>query len=199
VWSQHAQALAVLADLLSPSEARVAMEIALDPRNLLRPGELVGSDAAASEGRFLAPASLYFRFYLAEALATLRMGDRLWPLLEPFRAAIRRGSTTWPESLEPSRSECHAWSSWPLYFFARHLLGITPPGADDRTGTAGKGDDRIRVRPLACPPLNFARGRFHSPRGPVDVQVQWPSNGTGGFLGPEVQAAGAGVEVSRVP
>lgn len=199
VWSQHAQALAVLADLLSPTEARAAMETALDPRNTLRPGEPVGDERAAKEGRFLAPASLYFRFYLAEALAALRMGDHLWPLLEPFRAAIRRGSTTWPESLEPARSECHAWSSWPLYFFARHLLGITPPGADDRTGTAGKGDGRIRVRPLACPPLTFARGRFHSPRGSVDVKVHWSSNGTGGFHPPEIQAAGAGVDISRVP
>jgi hypothetical protein len=197
VWSQHAQALAVLADVLSPTEARQALETALDPRKVLRASEAVGDRAAGEEGRFLAPASFYFRFYLAEALAKLRMGDRLWPLLEPFRAALKRGSTTWPEALEPSRSECHAWSAWPLYFFARHLLGITPPGADDRTGSAGAVDAKIRVRPLACPPLRSARGRFVGPRGPVDVQVHWPSDGVGGLATPEVQASGAGVEVSR--
>jgi hypothetical protein len=191
VWSQHAQALGVLTGVLSVVEGREAMAIAMDPHKLLRPGEPADDTpqtrAAAREGRFLAPASLYFRFYLAEALATLGMGDSLWPLLLPFREALARGSTTWPESVElpppapPVRSECHAWGSWPLYFFARHLLGIAPPSAED---------GRIRIHPLHCPPISHAKGRFMTYRGPVDVDVRW-EEGT-----PTIHAAGAGVEVA---
>jgi hypothetical protein len=177
--------------VLSVVEGREAMAIAMDPHKLLRPGEPADDTpqtrAAAREGRFLAPASLYFRFYLAEALATLGMGDSLWPLLLPFREALARGSTTWPESVElpppapPVRSECHAWGSWPLYFFARHLLGIAPPSAED---------GRIRIHPLHCPPISHAKGRFMTYRGPVDVDVRW-EEGT-----PTIHAAGAGVEVA---
>jgi hypothetical protein len=184
VWSQHAQALAVLADLLSPTEAREAMRISLDPKNAIRPDEkandVEGMKAGKYEGRYIAPASLYFLFYVAEALARLRMGEHIWPILAPFRAALERGSTTWPESYEPSRSECHAWSAWPLYFFARHLLGIAPPSLED---------NKVRVQPLHCPPLTTAKGHFQTHRGPVNVQVAWDDGQR------QVSATGLGVEV----
>jgi hypothetical protein len=186
VWSQHAQALAVLADVLSPAEARTAMAISLEPKNVHLASEDVSNVEAAKagkyEGRYIAPASLYFLFYVAEALAKLRMGELIWPILEPFRAALGRGSTTWPEALEPSRSECHAWSAWPLYFFARHVLGISPPSLED---------NKVRVRPLRCPPLAQASGHFLTHRGPVSVDVKWDGEKR------QVEAKGAGVEVTE--
>jgi hypothetical protein len=144
------------------------MTTALDTKNVFLPDETVndaeGIKAGKYAARFIAPASFYFLFYVAEALAKLRMGEHFWPLLAPFRDAIARGSTTWPEKFEPSRSECHAWSSWPLYFFARHLLGIAPPSLEDQ---------RTRVQPLHCPPLASAHGHFQTSRGPVTVNVSW--------------------------
>jgi hypothetical protein len=182
VWSQHAQALAVLTGVLTAGEARRALTTAVAPANVLRADEAVGTVAGAeSQGRYIAPASLYFRFYVAEALAAVGLGGAVWDLLEPFREALARGSTTWPESLGGARSECHAWSAWPLYFFARHVLGIAPPAAEDGA---------VRVSPLLVPPVDRARGRFMTHRGPVDVAVQW----SGGR--PTVTAAGAGVVVT---
>lgn len=185
VWSQHAQALAVLADLLSPTEAKDALTIALDPKNILRPDESTADTDSAKAGkfenRFIAPASFYFRFYLAEAIAKLRMGEQFWPLVAPFRDAIARGSTTWPESFEPCRSECHAWSAWPLYFFARHTLGIAPPSPED---------SRIRIQPLPAfirasprllskaPHLNIPFGGERD-RSSLTVAVPWGGNRAG--------------------
>ncbi|MGN6367533.1 MAG: alpha-L-rhamnosidase-related protein [Phycisphaerae bacterium] len=187
IYSQHAQALAILADLLSPSDARRALTTALDPANVLWPNETVPwggggekESPQSHESRFIAPASLYFLFYVAEALAKLRMGDLLWPLLAPFRTALSRGSTTWPESFEPARSECHAWSAWPLYFLARHALGIAPPSLED---------NRLRLRPLHCPPLNHLKGHFQTHQGPLHVNVNW-QNGKR-----QIQATGPSHEI----
>jgi len=184
VWSQHAQALAVLADVLVGDKARKAMETALEPQWLFAGGDR-WKEAAPVEGdaRFINPASFYFRFYVAEALAKLRMGQLFWPLMEPFREALARGSTVWPESFEPSRSECHAWSSWPLYFLARHTLGIAPPSADDQV---------VRISPLHCAPLDVVDGRFQTYRGAVDVAVDWRSKRL-------VKASGAGVRIMEEP
>ena len=184
IYSQHAQALGVLAEVFSPSDARRAMAMALDPQHVLWPNETVAwgekESPASQESRFIAPASLYFLFYVGEAIAKLRMGECVWPLLAPFRTALARGSTTWPEAFEPARSECHAWSAWPLYFLARHALGIGPPSLED---------NRLRVRPLRCPPFHHLTGHFQTHKGAVHVDVQW-KNGKR-----EIKATGPALEI----
>jgi alpha-L-rhamnosidase len=151
--SQHAQALAVLAGVLKSDQGRHAMKTAL-----------LGS----LNDQKIDLASFYFRFYIAEALAKLKMGDHLWDVLAPFREAIGNGSTTWPESLGPTaRSECHAWGSWPLYFFLRHILGVSPPRSTDGI---------IVIDPLHVPPLGNVRGTALTYRGPVHVSVDWLDN-----------------------
>ncbi len=184
IYSQHAQALGVLGEVFSPSDARRAMGAALDPQNVLWPNETVAwgekESPASHETRFIAPASLYFLFYVSEAVAKLRMGEYVWPMLAPFRTALARGSTTWPEAFEPARSECHAWSAWPLYFLARHALGIAPPSLED---------NRLRVRPLHCPPLSHLAGRFQTHQGAVQVDVEW-KNGKR-----EIKATGPALDV----
>lgn len=129
-------------------------------------------------------ASFYFRFYMAEALAKAGMGKQSWALLAPFFEALNRGSTTWPEAFEPCRSECHAWTSWPLYFFHRHVLGVNPPDS---------ADGGITVAPLHCPPLDRIQGTTATHRGPVNVRINWQG------ATPEVQATGQGVRVRKHP
>ena len=181
-FSQHAQALAVLADVLKATEARKALTWAMAHAAALENApSAAGEAAAARPPQFrLAPASLYFRFYLAEALAKMGMGEHFWDLLAPFRDALVRGSTTWPEAFEPARSECHAWSSWPLYFLHRHVLGVHPPDP---------ADGRIEVAPLQCAPLEKVRGRTMTHRGPVDVEIDWT------LTPPAISAQGPGTQV----
>lgn len=167
-FSQHAQALAVLGDVLKSTAASKALSWAMDPAHLApacKPEGKAAEELGQRPAQFrLWQASFYFRFYLAEALAKARLGREFWNLLAPFRAALENGSTTWPESFEPARSECHAWSSWPLYFLLRHVLGVAPVDA---------GDGGVEVSPLHCPPLEEVRGRVVTARGPVEVDVEW--------------------------
>ncbi len=193
-FSQHAQALAVIGDVLTGQEARGAMAKSLDPQRVSKPGmsqdrpELEASQQNEAQAQRpaderIVPASIYFSFYVGEAIAKLRMGELFWPMLVHHRKALELGSTTWPESPEPARSECHAWGSWPMYFFARYLLGVQAPETD--TG-------RIVIRPLHCPPLDEVSGTVQTQRGPVHVKVRW-ENGKA-----EIDADGPNIFVSKI-
>jgi hypothetical protein len=59
----------------------------------------------------------------------------------------------------PTRSHCHAWSSAPLYFFSRIILGIkqTSPGCET-----------FEISPNPTN-LNWAKGSFATPRGVLKV------------------------------
>lgn len=163
-FSQHAQALGVLTGVLKPDEGRRALAWAMDPAHL---APIAAADEPAKSPKpehRLFPASFYFRYYLAEALVKCGMGDEVWSLLAPFREALARGSSTWPEAFEPCRSECHAWSSWPLYFFHRHVLGVQPDG---------RGAGGVKVAPSRCAPLLKASGVTMTAAGPVATSVDW--------------------------
>ena len=45
-------------------------------------------------------------------------------MLDEWRAQLARGLTTWAESPEPSRSDCHAWGASPNIELFRTVLGI---------------------------------------------------------------------------
>jgi len=186
ILSQHAQALAALSGVLKFEESRRALKLAFDPQYLRKPGPKsktpspVTTDLKSDLIDTIDPASYYFRFYLGEAIAHVNLGEYFWPLLEPFREALARGSTTWPEAFEPSRSECHAWSSWPVYFLARHLLGIAPPALEDA---------QIRVAPLHCPPLSKVSGTYLTATGAVTVSADFTQSP------PKIEATGPNTRI----
>lgn len=108
-FSEHSNALAVLAGIVTGEDARGLMDRVLSARDLT-------------------PCSIYFRHYLNEATLRAGLGDRYLEMLGPWKAMLDRGLTTWaerPESEnEPSRSDCHAWSSSPNVELFRTVLGI---------------------------------------------------------------------------
>ena len=106
-FSQHANALAILAGLV---EGQKAGDI----------GKLLLSDIT------LAPASIYFKYYLHLALVKAGMGDNYLDWLDVWRNSINLGMTTWGEDsdVETTRSDCHAWGSSPNIEFFRIILGI---------------------------------------------------------------------------
>lgn len=65
----------------------------------------------------------------------------------------------------PTRSHCHAWSSSPIHFLNRIVLGIVPVSA---------GGTRFRISPRLCG-LSWARGASASIHGPVEVS--WRKDG----------------------
>lgn len=107
VFSQHANALAILAKVVSDS---VSMEMAK---------KLEGD-------KHLAPASVYFKYYLHQAMAEAGLADHYLSWLDKWKENLRMGLTTWAETseVESSRSDCHAWGASPNIELFRTVLGI---------------------------------------------------------------------------
>ena len=104
-FSQHANLLAVLTNVVTGDSARQLMERILPDQTLTQP-------------------SIFYRYYLHRAVAQAGLGDRYVDLLGLWREQMKLGLTTWAESHEPSRSDCHAWGSSPNIEFYRIVLGI---------------------------------------------------------------------------
>jgi len=74
----------------------------------------------------VAQCSLYFRFYLIEALEKAGQADQFISMLTPWKQMLDNGLTTFAEQSDPTRSDCHAWSASPVYYFLSLVCGIKP-------------------------------------------------------------------------
>jgi alpha-L-rhamnosidase len=104
-FSQHANVLGVLTDTIPLAEQKSVMQSLL-------------SDSS------LTPCSYYFRFYLFRAMKKAGLGDEYLSQLGPWRAMLSLGLTTWAETPEPTRSDCHAWSAHPNFDLLSTVAGI---------------------------------------------------------------------------
>ena len=163
-YSQHANALAILADLV--------------------PGpELAGLGQRILEEDDLAPASIYFKYYLHLALVRAGMGDDYLNWLDIWRKNIDLGLTTWGEDsdVENTRSDCHAWGSSPNIEFYRTVLGIDSASPHFRT---------VRIAPHLGD-LRKIAGEMPHPSGTISVtydldagegRIVLPAGITGAFV-----------------
>lgn len=107
VYSQHANALAIITGLAKGERARkIALSLESD--------------------KTLAPASIYFKYYVHQAMVMAGLGDHYLTWLDKWRENIRMGLTTWGETsnLDETRSDCHAWGASPNIELFRTVLGI---------------------------------------------------------------------------
>jgi hypothetical protein len=114
----------------------------------------------------LSQATFYYRFYLTRALKYAGMNDLYYASLKPWRGMIDNGLTTFAEQPDPTRSDCHAWSSSPNYDFLATICGITPSSPGFRT---------VRVEP-ALGELTEAKGSIPHPEGTLSVNVKKSKN-----------------------
>ncbi len=143
-YSQHANALAVLAGLVKGDQAKQVMEKTL----------------AASD---LARATIYFRYYLHLAMREAGLGDRYLEMLGPWRNMLAQGLTTWAETDNPGvRSDCHAWGASPNIELFRTVLGID---------SAAPGFRRVRIRPQPGK-LTKLSGAIPHPKGEISVALE---------------------------
>ncbi|MEM7627617.1 MAG: alpha-L-rhamnosidase [Planctomycetota bacterium] len=142
-FSQHTQCLAVLAGGVDMDRASGLMRHTLDQTDL-------------------APTTIYFSHYLFAALAAAGLGDALSEQLELWRTLPESGFVTPPETPEPSRSDCHAWGSHPLYHLVASVVGLRP---------ASFGFDRVVVRP-SLGPLPSIKVTVPHPRGTIVAQLE---------------------------
>jgi alpha-L-rhamnosidase len=114
-FSQHANILAILTNTFpgTTDKAKIISTILND--------------------RDLAQCTLYFKFYLFEALEKAGQTDRFIAALTPWNEMIAKGLTTFAETPDPARSDCHAWSASPVYYFLSLVSGIKPSSPGFKT------------------------------------------------------------------
>jgi alpha-L-rhamnosidase len=110
-FSQHTNIMAVLSGAVPAEEQRALLQRVLHDESLL-------------------PCTYYFRFYLFEALKKANMGDEVLAAFQPWQRMLDLGLSTFAETAEPTRSDCHAWSASPLFEMLATTAGIrsTAPG-----------------------------------------------------------------------
>lgn len=142
-FSQHANALAILSGAAEGERVKtIASTLMTDTT--------------------LAPASIYFRYYLHLAWVKAGMGDDYLSWLDKWRENISMGLTTWAETsdVDRSRSDCHAWGSSPNIEFFRTVLGID---------SDAPGFSAIKIEPHLGD-LRDISGEIPHPKGTIAVQ-----------------------------
>lgn len=105
-----------------PSEHAEALFRLLQVARGLKPSAWPTAELRAANA---AETTLYFSYYKHLAMQT---EDYLLEL-GPWRQMIEDGLTTFAETPEPARSDCHAWSAHPVLGFFQILAGITSKAA----------------------------------------------------------------------
>jgi hypothetical protein len=142
-FSQHASIIAVITGAIPEGDRKKVMQKVL-------------YDTTLSQATF------YYRFYLNRALKKAGMADLYYSQLTPWRDMITNGLTTFAENPDPTRSDCHAWSSSPNYDFLATICGIMP---------GSPGFATVRIEP-ALGELQHAEGYMPHPSGEIHVSLQ---------------------------
>ena len=142
-FSQHASIMAVLTGSVPAADMKRLMEKVL-------------YDSTLSQATF------YYRFYLNRALKKAGMADMYYSQLTPWRGMIANGLTTFAENPDPTRSDCHAWSSSPNYDFFATICGIVP---------SAPGFSAVRIEP-AMGELTSVSGTMPHPDGNISVTLE---------------------------
>jgi len=106
-YSQHANSLAILTGMVSADDMPAMANTLLTDKSLTQ-------------------CSVYFKYYLNQALIKAGLGNDYMSWLNIYRENIAMGLTTWAEysDVNTSRSDCHAWGASPNIEFFRTVLGI---------------------------------------------------------------------------
>jgi len=171
-FSQHANILAVLYDVAPKEQQRGILEHVLAD----------GHWPDAPNG--ITPATYYFDFYLARAIAHAGLGERYLEILAPWRRMLAQHFTTWPEQPDPTRSDSHAWSSHPTLDLLTIVAGVEP---------AAPGFRKVRIEPHLGPlkrvdatyahPDGLIRVHYRlEPDGALSAAITLPAGVTGEFM-----------------
>jgi len=107
VYSQHTNIFSILTDCVPEENQEKLMDQILDNKKLIQ-------------------TTIYYKFYLFEALQKTGMADKYLSLLHTWKNMLNEGLTTFAEGDYKDRSDCHAWSASPLYHFLSSVGGIRP-------------------------------------------------------------------------
>lgn len=145
LYSQHVNALAILTETVKGSEAGALAKKLLTDKTLTQ-------------------ASIYFQYYLNQALIKAGLGNEYLNWLGIYRENIKQGMTTWGEdsNINTTRSDCHAWGSHPNIEFYRTVLGID---------SDAPGFEKVKIEPHLGT-LKTASGEIPHPKGKIGVDYK---------------------------
>jgi alpha-L-rhamnosidase len=142
-FSQHTNTLAILTNTI-PQELQAGVA-----NNILNNKEI-------------AECTLYFRFYLTEAIEKAGLSEQYPDMLGPWKQMLDNGLTTFAEEPDPTRSDCHAWSASPMYYFLSLICGIQPNEPGFKT---------VRIEPHLGR-LNWIEGSMPHRLGTIKVSLK---------------------------
>ncbi|MDY9919203.1 MAG: alpha-L-rhamnosidase N-terminal domain-containing protein [Proteiniphilum sp.] len=152
-YSQHASIMGILSDAV-PQEKQQDLFRKLD------------SDPS------LIQATFYYRFYLFRALKKVGLAERYTEMLKPWYDMLDMGLTTFAENPEPTRSDCHAWSSSPNYDLLATVCGIEP---------AAPGFKSVNIKPHLGE-LEYIKGKVPHPEGDIHIELKKAPKGISGTV-----------------
>lgn len=156
VFSQHTNALAILTGVVTGDEAAALGHKLLIDTSMVQ-------------------ASIYFKYYVHQAMIKAGMGNDYISWLGIWRDNIKMGMTTWAEmsDISGTRSDCHAWGSSPNIELYRTVLGIESAAANF---------SRVKIEPHLGT-ITHISGQIPHPKGNISVSydqqgTQWKVNVT---------------------
>jgi alpha-L-rhamnosidase len=143
VYSQHTNIWGVLTDAIPLDRQRQVIEKVLSDKSLIQ-------------------CTIYFRFYLFQAMKKTGLADKYISQLGPWKEMIAKGLTTFEEGDYDERSDCHAWGSTPNYDLLATVAGIRPSSPGFKT---------IEIAP-AFGELTFMKGQMPHPLGTIRFDLK---------------------------
>jgi alpha-L-rhamnosidase len=143
IHSQHTNIFGILTGAIPEDDQKEIMENVLKDRSLIQ-------------------ATIYFRFYLFEALKKVGMEEEYTSMLGSWERMLENGLTTFQEGDYKDRSDCHAWSASPLYHFLTLVAGISP---------AEPGFQSVLIRP-SLGDLEEIEAAMPHPQGMIRVSLK---------------------------
>ena len=142
-FSEHAQCLALLADVLPPEKASAAFKGLLEAPDLAR-------------------TTVYFSHYLFDTYLKFGRADLFLKRLDLWRGYVKDGLRTPLEAPGVrARSDCHAWGAHPLYHLVTGVAGVKP---------AADGYAKVLVAPQPGG-LKVVKAAAPTPKGVVYVDL----------------------------
>jgi hypothetical protein len=161
IFSQHANIFGILTDAIPEEKQPEVMHRILDDTSLIQ-------------------CTMYFRFYLFQAMHKTGMADLYLDHLDQWYDMLDKGLTTFAEKPDPTRSDCHAWSASPNYDLLATVCGIRP---------LSPGFTSVEIAPNPGR-LNEVRGRLFMPAYNDFIQVELTRNGEAGIRGQVILPVG---------
>jgi alpha-L-rhamnosidase len=153
-FSMHAQIFGVLTNTIPEISQKALIAKSIDDKALIQP-------------------TMYFRFYLTQALKKTGLADHYLQTLGLWETMLQNGLTTFAENPDPARSDCHAWSASPNYDFLATVAGIRP---------ASPGFRSVQMEP-ALGSLKFIKGQMPHPMGLIRFDLRKSgADGIEGFV-----------------